>query len=72
MHSFVNPLNNQPVFMDERVTKDDKELVQYAHEKGLKFVTNNSKQLLIKGKDRTVLHDIVSKEDIEELSKNKT
>ena len=46
---FVNPLNGKNVHMEERLTKADKILLDYAFEKGLRTQTNNSQpQVLIK------------------------
>ena len=39
---FVNPVNGKNVHMEERLTKADKILLDYAFEKGLRTQTNNS------------------------------
>ena len=69
LRNFLNPLNQNSVFMDERLTKVDKELYEYAKDQGFRVTSNNSKpQVLLKFDNNVQLHTIASKKDVDELA----
>ena len=70
LRNFRNPHNHESVYMDERLTKVDKELLMYASDLGFRVSTNNSKPLVINKTGENIIdfHTIVSKKDIDELS----
>ena len=69
LRNFFYPLKQNSVFMDERLTKLDKELYDYAKELGFRVTSNNSKpQVLLKLDNNVHLHTIASKKDFDELA----
>lgn len=66
--NFRNPKNGKPVFLEERLTSDDRDLMAYANSKNLRTCTFNSQpQILINEANGVVPHVIVDKTDIDEL-----
>ena len=69
LRNFLNPFNQNSVFMDERLTKVDKELYEYAKDQGFRVLSKNSKpQVLLKFDNNVQLHTIASKKDVDELA----
>ena len=55
--------------MDERLTKVDKELYEYAKDQGFRVTSNNSKPpVLLKFDNNVQHHTIASKKDVDELA----
>ena len=67
---FVNPLNGKNVHMEERLTKADKILLDYAFEKGLRTQTNNSQpKVLIKVGEKVRPIKLNCKQDVDDYLK---
>ena len=69
LRGFVNPLNRQSVFLYERLTQHDKDLVDLAEKKGCRVITNNCQpQLLVENKNGKFIPQSIScPKDIDEL-----
>ena len=70
LRNIRNPHNHESLYMDERLTKVDKEILMYASDLGFRVSTNNSKPQvkITTGENNINFHTIVSKKDIDELS----
>ena len=72
LSGYQNQLNGRPVFLDERLTRADEDLMDYAQEKGAKFQTFNSQpQVLVQTVNGFRAHTITSKVDVDELLENR-
>ena len=68
LSGYRNQLNGRPVFLDERLTRADKDLMDYARDKGAKTQTFNSQpQVLVQTVNGFRAHTITSKVDVDEL-----
>ena len=69
LKNYFNPINHQPVFIHERLSKYDRDLKEYAETQGLFVTTTNSAPMLHiqheNGKPRP--HAMTSRKDVDEL-----
>ena len=74
LKNFVNPNNNSPVYIHERLSKSDKELKELAETNGMYVTTNNSAPVLHIQQDNGTVrpHVINSEQDVMELKHKAT
>ena len=68
LKNYTNPVNGFPVYFRERLTKSDRDLMDYMHGLGLKTATNNCvPQILIKTQNGIRKHNVVDAADADEI-----
>ena len=68
LKSYSNEINDEPVYFRERLTKRDRDLKDYMDGLGLVTSTNNcAPQVMVKTANGSRKHNIVSKQDADEL-----
>ena len=71
LKNYTNPVNGFPVFFRERLTKSDRDLMDYMHGLGVKIATNNCvPQILIKTQNGIRKHNVVNAADADEILKS--